>query len=254
MKNKKHLTSWENASDWYHEIVGSEGHYYHQHVIFPLIRKLLITKKKNQSILDLGCGQGVLSQHIPDNYTYDGVDISSTFIKLARKHFQIAVDKTFHLHDLCQPFELGKAFTHAILMLSFQNLEKPSIALDNAKKHLKQGGTLIMVLNHPCFRIPRQSCWGVDEEKKIQYRRMDSYLSFQKIPIDIHPGQKDKTTTFSFHHSLTDIFGMLEKSGFTVSSIIESTSDKTSTGKNAKMENKARSEFPLFMTIIAKSL
>ena len=83
---------------------------------------------------------------------------------------------------------------------------------------------------------------------------MDSYLSFQKIPIDIHPGQKDKTTTFSFHHSLTDIFGMLEKSGFTVSSIIESTSDKTSTGKNAKMENKARSEFPLFMTIIAKSL
>lgn len=254
MKKKQHTTSWESASQWYHEIVGSEGHYYHKHVIFPLIEKLLKTKKKNLSLLDLGCGQGVLSQQIPENYAYDGVDVSSTFIKLARKHFQASSEKTFHLYDLCKPFDLNKVFTHAIMVLSFQNLEAPIVALQNAKKHLKQGGTLILVINHPCFRIPRQTSWAVDEDKKIQYRRVDAYQSFQKIAIDIHPGQKNKVTTFSFHHSLSDIFSMLEQSGFVVSSLIESTSDKQSTGKNAKMENKAREEIPLFMTIVAKSL
>lgn len=254
MKKKQHETSWETASNWYHEIVGSEGHYYHKHVIFPLIQKLLKTKKKNQSLLDLGCGQGVLSQQIPENYSYDGVDISSTFIKLARKHFQASTQKSFHLYDLCQPFNLDKVFTHAIMVLSFQNLQAPLVALQNAKNHLKQGGTLILVMNHPCFRIPRQTSWGIDDDKKIQYRRIDSYQSPKKIPIDIHPGQKNTTTTFSFHHSLTDIFSMLEQAGFTVASLIESTSDKQSTGKNARMENKAREEIPLFMTIVAKSL
>lgn len=251
---KKHATSWESASNWYHEIVGSEGHYYHKNVLFPLIETLLKTKKKHLSLLDLGCGQGVLSQHIPENYTYDGVDISPSFIKLARKHFQGCLEKNFHLFDLCKPFDLKKTFSHAIMVLSFQNLEHPQIALDNAKKHLKQGGTLILVLNHPCFRIPRQSSWGVDEDKKIQFRRVDTYLSTQKIPIDIHPGKKNPVTTFSFHHSLSSIFSMLEASGFTVSSLIESPSDKVSTGKNAKMENKARDEIPLFMTLVAKSL
>jgi SAM-dependent methyltransferase len=254
MKKKQQTTSWESASQWYHEIVGSEGHYYHKHVIFPLIQKLLKTKKKNLSLLDLGCGQGVLSQQIPENYAYDGVDISSTFIQLARTHFQCSSNKTFHLYDLCKPFSLDKVFTHAIMVLSFQNLAAPLIALQNAKKHLKQGGTLILVLNHPCFRIARQTFWGIDEEKKIQYRRIDSYQSCQKIPIDIHPGQHNKTTTFSFHYSLTDIFFMLEQAGFVVASLLESISDKQSTGKNSKMENNARQEIPLFMTLVAKSL
>ena len=254
MTYKKTETSWEKASQWYHDIVGEEGHYYHQHVIFPLLKSLLKTKKQDQSLLDLGCGQGAFSDQLEDNFTYDGVDAAPTLIKLARKTYKTSPRKDFHLADICEPFEIKKSFTHATFVLSFQNLERPLEALKNAKKHLKQGGMLILVLNHPCFRVPRQSSWGIDEEKKIQYRRVDSYMSSNKVPIEMRPGTKEKVTTYSFHHSLTEIFSLLATSGFTVSNLIESTSDKNSTGKNGKMENRSRKEIPLFLTLVAKSL
>ena len=253
-KVTKNTTSWEEASSWYHDIVGKEGHYYHQHVIFPKLAKILTSKKQDLSLLDLGCGQGAFSEIVPSNYSYDGVDISPTFIKLAKKQYQACVTRNFHLHDLCQPFDLKKTFTHATMLLSFQNIEDPLSAFTNVKKHLKQGGTLIIVLNHPCFRIPRQSSWGVDEDKKVQYRRLDMYLSSYKAPIEIHPGKKEKVITYSFHRSLQEISSFLSKTGFAITGLEEWTSDKKSTGKFAKMENKAREEFPLFLTILAKSL
>lgn len=250
----KKTTSWEDASSWYQYIVRDEGHYYHKHVIFPELKKILSSKKKDLSVLDLACGQGAFAQVVPDNYTYDGVDISPTFIKLAKKHHQAFVHRNFHTFDLCKPFDLGKTFSHATMILAFQNIEEPKIALRNAKKHLKQGGTLILVLNHPCFRIPRQSSWEVDEKKKVQYRRLDAYLNPYKVPIDIHPGKAEKITTYSFHRPLHEIFSDLEEAGFVVTSLKEWISDKKSTGKLAKMEDKARVEFPLFLAITAKSL
>lgn len=254
MKKPNSSTSWEPASEWYHDLVGSDGHYYHQHLIFPLLSKLLATRKENLSLLDLGCGQGVLSDALPKNYSYVGVDVSPSLIKLAKKTHQLHPEREFYLQDVCVPFDLGRQFTHATMILSFQNMEEPKTALENIKKHLKQGGSLILVLNHPCFRIPRQSSWQVDPDKKLQYRRIDSYQSSAKIPIDIHPGQKDKTVTYSFHRSLAEIFSLLKDSGFVVADLIELTSDKTSTGKSARMENRARVEIPLFMVLVAKSL
>jgi ubiquinone/menaquinone biosynthesis C-methylase UbiE len=253
MEKKSKPTSWENASEWYNNLVGSEGHYYHQHVIFPHLLKILKTKKQHLSMLDLGCGQGAFSQVLPEEFAYEGVDISSSFIKMAKKHNTLP-NRAFHEYDLCQPFNLDKTFTHAAMILSLQNIADPKAALQNAKTHLKQGGTLLLVINHPCFRVPRQSSWEIDEDKKIQFRRIDTYMTPLEVPIDVHPGKSQTIKTLSFHYSLSQIFSFLQETGFTVASLSELCSDKLSTGKNAKMENKARKEIPLFMNIIAKSL
>lgn len=253
MKKNPPTTSWEGASEWYNNLVGSEGHYYHQHVIFPYLLKILKTKRQNLSMLDLGCGQGSFSQILPKDFAYDGVDLSSSLIKMARKNAS-APNRAFHEHDLCKPFNLNKTFTHAAMVLSFQNIADPKAALQNVKQHLKQGGLFLLVLNHPCFRIPRQSSWEVDEDKKIQYRRIDTYMSSMEVPIEIHPGKTNSVKTFSFHYPLSEIFSYLQETGFTVCTIDELCSDKISTGKNAKMENRARDEIPLFLTIVAKSL
>ncbi|MBM3191464.1 MAG: class I SAM-dependent methyltransferase [Chlamydiae bacterium] len=244
-------TSWEPAGEWYHGLVGSEGHYYHRHIIFPELLKLLKTKKENLSLLDMACGQGAFAKALPKNFHYEGVDISPTLIRQAK---QQCPDKIFHLHDICIPFDLGKTFTHATMILAFQNLDNPLEALRNIKHHLKQGGTLVLVLNHPCFRIPRQSSWGLDEHKKNHYRRIDIYMSRLKIPLDVHPGNKNSAHTLSFHYPLSDIFSFLQQAGFAVHHLLEWVSDKVSTGKHAKIENRARLEFPLFLTLLAKSL
>jgi len=42
---------------------------------------------------------------------------------------------------------------------------------------------LVIVLNHPCFRIPRQSGWGIDEKNKLQFRKVIKYMSPMEIPL-----------------------------------------------------------------------
>ncbi|MCK4934193.1 MAG: class I SAM-dependent methyltransferase [Simkaniaceae bacterium] len=250
--NKK--TTWGHVSKWYDKIVSKEGHYYHQHVIIPHSLKLLDFKSaKNPSLLDLACGQGVLSRKIPSSVEYCGIDGAKPLIELAKKH-QENPKHQFFTGDITKPFKIEKKdFTHASIILALQNLEFPGKMLKNASIHLQKGGQFLIVLNHPCFRIPRQTSWQIDPQKDLQFRRVDRYLSKIKIPIQIHPGKKEKSeTTYSFHYSLSDLSQFLYDSGFSITLIQEWCSNKKSTGKKAKMEDFSRNEFPLFLTILAK--
>lgn len=246
-------THWgeKDTAKWYDRIVGESGHYYHQSVIFPNLIRLLDLNSASK-VLDLGCGQGILARQIPKEISYTGIDFSKPLIQTAKEYKN--PNAYFLVADICKPLPLEKRdFTHATILLALQNVAHPEKALQAASHHLIKGGSLFLVLNHPCFRIPRQSHWGIDEQKKIQYRRIDRYLSPLKIPVLTNPGKGQKSEqTFSFHHSLSDISKFLHNSGFCISLIEEWTSDKKSTGKTAVMENRARLEFPLFLAIKAK--
>jgi hypothetical protein len=113
----------------------------------------------------------------------------------------------------------------------------------------------VIVLNHPCFRIPRQSSWKVDLENNTQFRRIDRYMSPMKIPIQAHPSKgASSASTLSFHYPLSAYIQWLNACGFVLESMEEWCSDKTSIGKNAKMENRCREEFPLFLALKAKKI
>ena len=240
-------TSWESSHKWYDCLVGEKGHYYHEHIVLPRSLKLL-DLKTGDSLLDLGCGQGVLSRRLPSDIDYTGIDASPSLIKEAKKRSQ----KPFHIGDITEPLNF-RNFSHAALILVLQNLEHPEKALENASRALKPGGKLLLVLNHPCFRIPRQSSWGIDEMKKLQYRRLDLYMSSLKIPIQTHPGSGEKSpTTWSFHHRLSFFTEALAKAGFVIKKMEEWISDKKSSGPKARMENRSREEFPLFLAILAE--
>lgn len=253
---KKETTSWEKVSGWYDQTVGKTGHYYHEKVILPKLKEIFETAKRpSASLLDLACGQGILSRHIPASWAYVGVDLSPSLVQAAQKLCPQKT-RTFLVADITKPLTLKeKDFDFCTILLALQNLAHPLGALKNAFFHLKEGGRLVLVMNHPCFRIPRQSSWGVDLEKKIQYRRIDRYSSSLKIPIQSHPSQADRSEqTLSFHHPLSLWTLWLKEAGFVIEWIEEWSSDKKSTGKHAKMEDTSRQEIPLFLTLIAKKL
>ena len=254
MTQKKKDSSWEPVSGWYNNIVGEKGHYYHEHVIFPKLLPLLaLQADASHSLLDLACGQGVFSRQLPKEFTYFGVDAAPSLIAQAQK-----TDRNPHHHfsvaDLTKKLSLKKKdFTHATILLALQNIEDSLRVMQNAADHLVSGGQFFIVLNHPCFRIPRQSSWQVDEAKKIQYRRVDRYMSSLSIPILAHPSQGDKSTgTLSYHRSLSTYSQQLKEAGFVICEIQEWCSDKKSEGGRAKMENRSRDEIPLFLTIVAQ--
>lgn len=255
MHKKSNSTSWQSSGKWYDGIVGQKGHYYHQNIIIPKSLELLEMKDSTEtSLLDLACGQGVLSRHIPNQANYVGLDAAKDLIRAAQE-YKHPKNHEFIYADVTQSLPLKrKDFTHTSIILALQNIEEPVKVFRNAAQHLCQNGKFLIILNHPCFRIPRQSSWQIDQNSKIQYRRIDSYMSDMKIPIQTHPSQgKNSTQTWSFHHSLSMYSKWLKEAGFYISTIEEWCSDKTSEGKAmaAKMENKSRNEIPMFMALLA---
>ncbi|MFA6005638.1 MAG: methyltransferase domain-containing protein [Patescibacteria group bacterium] len=247
-------TSWQQAGPWYNNLVGDKGQYYHEHVVLPNTLKLLALRD-NSSLLDLGCGQGVLARKIPRNVFYQGVDAASFLIKKAQESDKNS-NHRYAIGDITKVLPISKRdFSHAAIVLALQNIEFPEKALITASHYLDRSGILVMVLNHPCFRIPRQSSWGIDEKNKLQYRRINRYMSPMQIPIDINPGTRSRSIqTWSFHVPLQDISTYLFKAGFVIERMEEWSSDKESVGRAAKMENRSRNEIPLFMAIRARKV
>ncbi|MDE2590467.1 MAG: class I SAM-dependent methyltransferase [Patescibacteria group bacterium] len=246
---QKKTTSWESSGNWYNQLVGTSGHYYHQHVILPRVIKLL-SLSLTDKLLDVGCGQGILARSLPPLVEYLGVDLAKNLISFAREH-----DKnprhTYRSADATKSLQLeNKTFTHAAAILSLQNMENQEAAIRNTASLLEKNGMFIIVLNHPCFRIPRQSGWGISESKQ-QYRYINRYYSPMKIPITMHPGEKQSALTWSFHYPLSSYFHFLDAAGLVVKTMEEWISDKESVGKASKMENRARSEIPLFLVVVA---
>lgn len=250
---KNRTTSWESSGQWYQSIVGKEGHYYHKEIIIPGLLKLMEMKKNSPlSILDLACGNAVLARHLPKELMYVGIDIAPSLIRAASKEDRNS-NHQYLVGDVSKSLPLDQLdFDCATVVLAIQNIKEPEKVFLNAYKHLSDHGHLLLVINHPCFRIPRQSSWQVDEEKKWQYRRVDRYMSSMEIPIQTHPSKAEKSQeTWSFHHPLSAYSHWLHRSGFCIEVIEEWVSNKVSTGKAAKMENQARKEIPLFMAIKA---
>lgn len=206
--------------------------------------------QERDRVLDMACGQGVLARYLPGTVKYLGVDLATNLIAEARKMDRNR-EHQYLVADITKPLLIDEKFDWAVIILGLQNLDEPEGAIKNASKLLESDGKLLVVLNHPCFRIPKQSDWIVKNGK--QWRGMASYLSKLKIPIETSPfDKKNNRISWSYHYPLSDIVEMLSMSGMLVEKIEEWVSDKHSVGGAAKMENKARSEIPLFMTIVAR--
>lgn len=251
-------TSWEQSGKWYNKIVGEKGHYFHENIILPNVLRLL-NLEKNGTLLDIGCGQGILAKKIPPFIEYTGIDLAKNLITFA-KQSDHNPKHAYHIADATKPLPLGNrnftphhngaGFTHATAILALQNMENASLAIKQVASRLQNKGKFIIVLNHPCFRIPKQSGWGI-WKNKTQYRYVNDYMSPLKIPITMHPGDNPSEITWTFHQPLSYYMQSLKVNGFLVDSIEEWVSNKTSQGPAAKMENRARSEIPLFLSISA---
>lgn len=238
-------TSWGNVAGWYDDLLRGDDTY-QEKVIAPNILRLL-APKSGQKILDLACGQGFFArQFAKSGAEITGLDISKELIDFAKKgapincSFFVGKAESF-------PFLEDGSFDSVVCILAVQNIENVQSVFSECNRVLKKNGRLLLVLNHPAFRIPKFSSWGIDEENSVQYRRVDRYLSESRAEILMHPGSSEEKTV-SFHRSLQYYFKALGKYGFCVCRLEEWNSHRQSDkGPRQKMENEARKEIPLFL-------
>jgi len=251
--NHKKDTGWGKVATWYDAHLQNNDTYHAQVVIPNLLR--LINLGKDESLLELGCGQGfVLEKFLPQSKLLTGVDIGKELIEIAKqknKSINYIVGSAEDAKILP-----GQTFDVVMVVLAIQNMKNLNLVVENISRLLKPNGRVYLVINHPAFRIPQHSSWMFSEDKKTQMRVVDSYMIEKEISIDMNPGKKEnKKITPSFHRPLQVYSKSFAKNNFAITKIEEWMSHKVSQpGLQATAENIARKEFPMFMCIELKKI
>ena len=266
-------THWDNVSEWYDRLVGDEGSEYHQQVVLPGVLRMLQRKETGHGdvplrILDLACGQGVLCRQLAQRrHSVVGVDAAAGLIDAAMKReAQERLGITYHVADATKLCEAGQnsefrvknsEFDAVTIVLAIQNITPLSPVWQGCRELLKPGGVLILVMMHPCFRVPKAADWHWDDATQTQSRLVKQYLTSAKVEIDLHPGQaaagKATEKTLTFHRPLQAYVNTLGNAGLLIDHIEEWPSHKTSQeGPRKKEIDRARKEIPMFLAVRAR--
>ena len=242
-------TSWESVADWYTAWVGEEGGRHHRTLTIPALIALL-KPQPAEEILDVGSGPGVLAPHIVQaGAHYTGVDASRSMLRFARKqHGRYGRFLQADAARLGSVTQLRPAsFDAAVFLLSIQDMDPLPSVLESVAWALRGGGRVVMVMTHPCFRVPRLSGWGWDEGRRLQYRRVDRYLTPLRVPVET-VGNRETAATSRFHRPLHEYINGLAACGFVVDAMHEIATDRGGRpGSRASAEDFATREIPLFL-------
>lgn len=269
-------TSWGNEALWYDDYLNDEDSY-QKKIILPNVLRM-IDPKPGKKVLDLACGQGFFSEAIlGKGANISGVDISKELVDLAKNRLKnrLSKDDDFVVSPADKLVSAGikeSSCDSAMCILASQNIKEFDSAIKEVSKVLKPKGKFVLVINHPCFRVPKNSDWHFDAEgggpegdpsyimtngkKAGRYGRVIySYMSEGVIKIDMHPGEQDrhkKSYTTSFHRPMQVYSKWLANAGFCILRIEEWTSHKGSTpGPREAADKRSKKEIPLFMCIEA---
>lgn len=248
-------TSWNKVATWYDELLTTDTDSYQAKVITPNLLRIL-DLKKGEKVYDLACGQGYFANlFAKEGAQVIASDISKRLIEHAQKNSP--KDITYYVTSAEKaPFMKDASVDTIVIVLAIQNIEKVNDVFHECGRILKKGGRIVLVLNHPAFRVPQGSDWEFKDG--TQYRMVGKYLSESKVSIDMTPGEKNpkkKITTISFHRSLQYYMKLFAKNGFAMSRLEEWISHKKSqNGPRQKAEDNARKEIPLFMCLEVKKL
>jgi ubiquinone/menaquinone biosynthesis C-methylase UbiE len=244
-------TDWENVAEWYDQLVGEAGSEYHREVVLPGVLRLL-NPRANEKLLDIACGQGVLCRLLAERGAeVTGVDAAAKLIDAAQLRGPASIH--YHVGDARDLSFLAEShFNAAACTLAIQNIHPIQPVLSGVARALVLGGRFAMVMMHPCFRGPKETSWGWDEKRQVQYRRVDRYLVPRKSPIVARPGAEPDVYTWTFHKPIEAYVKTLRNAGLLIDAIEEWPSHKISTsGPRAHAENVARKEIPMFLAIRA---
>ena len=253
-------TSWGKEAGWYDSLLAMDSTYQKDVILPNMIR--LMDIKTSDHILDVACGQGFFSKAFAERGAeVMGTDISRELIKLAQQKMGPREKYMILPADKLTGNIVPKTYDKACIILALQNIENYQEVVSEIARALKSGGKFYLILNHPAFRIPKLTSWGWDEDNKVQFRRVDGYLSESKAEIDMHPGHTNRQSpgrtggnknsiTYSFHRPLQLYFKALAKSDFVITRLEEWNSQKKSLpGPRQKAEDQSRKEIPMFMMI-----
>lgn len=216
------------------------------------IFKSMLPDINQKSIIDLGCGFGVMSDFYIKNGAKNvlGIDISQNMIDLAGKSFknENLQFKVMSLEDLSQ---INQKFDIALSSLAFHYVEDFDKLILDIKNILFIGGELLFSNEHPvetCTILSKSN----DFKKYIEvdnkrYYLLSDYNNNGKRFVDWNINGVVK-----YHRNFSTLINTLIKNGFVIEEIKESTADENAIKLVEKY--KYQIDRPYFIFIKAKRI
>jgi 2-polyprenyl-3-methyl-5-hydroxy-6-metoxy-1,4-benzoquinol methylase len=167
---KQTISQFDEWSETYEE--GIWGYYFsfaNKKVLNLLKRKV----KNSGSILDVGCGPGLLIQKLGESFSGDivGLDISPKMIELAKKKCKGLKNVSFENTEI-ENAKLKLQFDAIVCMNSFHHYENHADVLSNLSKLVKKDGVIILLDPHrdnPLRRLWTYMLRNWFDEKDVMY-------------------------------------------------------------------------------------
>lgn len=265
------VADWGEVAEWYDRLVGDEGSDFQREVIMPGVLRMLEHRRAQAPeylVLDLGCGQGVLGRFLArGGCRVVGIDAAEPLVARARQRNKtdklpinyINADVTKLLDEKGRPRLnlLPESFDAVTVVLAIQNITPLSAVWQACHRLLKPNGRIVVVMMHPCFRVPQHADWHYDYDANVQSRTVRRYMSSLDVEIKMHPSYtahgKKPPVTVHFHRPLQAYINTLGNAGLYIDHMEEWTSPKTDEpGPHKAAKDAARKEIPMFMAIRAR--
>ena len=213
----------ENALQRHKQIVSGLDLTFSKLMVPEIIRIIKgITGSKNSSIIEIGCGTGVLTQLISHEVMkIVGIDLSEEACKIARDFNNGSENVTIieaKIEDL-KPSFIG-SFNIAVAHMVFHTIDGLDPVFKNIDIYLKPPGYFIYSIPHPCFySFYKQEISNSGYNYIDQTNHAISFtISNDDLPL---PSQIPY-----FHRSLSTYCLLLNKAGFYIESMLEPFPDK----------------------------
>jgi len=176
----------------------------------------------NRKILDAGCGEGYLSRAIAERGgVVVGVDSSRKLIAAADAANHMTDRMTFKVGDITQlEFLQQSDFDVVVANHVINELPEPAPAFTQFAGVLVPGGTLVILMLHPCFYATRRDRErGVSDQSKQIAR---NYFSPRRLTDHFNvAGLHSPAPASRYLRPLDDYTRMLTNAGFVITDMAE---------------------------------
>ena len=214
--NDQNIQEWSSVALKTLDNFGEFGDFARQHLLNPALFSLL-NDVRNKKILDAGCGQGYLSRLLAKRGAkVTGLEPAKNFIQYAiNREEKEKLSIRYIIEDLSQ-FEPKEEFDTVVSNMVLMDIPDYQSAISNCIRALKQGGSFIFSISHPCFFPDAE--W--DKKPLLEIKEY-----FQEYSTK-------QTFGHSFHRTLSSYINLVIEEGCTIKKLIEPRLDE----KTAKLK------------------